>query len=84
MTVIYKYPLAIEPIKDGVFFARAEMPKCSTILRVDVQYDKPTIWALVPDRYLDRIPRTFMIVGTGRDAESDRRGGSPRATAAGA
>lgn len=57
--VIYKYP--VEPILDTFFHM---MPKGAAILCVQMQDDKPQIWALVnPDAEEER--REFRRVGTG-------------------
>ena len=43
-----------------------DMPRGATILALQVQYEKPVIWALVdPDAPCE--PRTFVTVGTGHE-----------------
>jgi xylose isomerase len=61
MKVVYKYKIPLEE----VFFL--ELPKDAQILSFQMQYDIPTIWALV-DRYSldhENEKRTFTFVGTG-------------------
>lgn len=64
MKRVYKYPLTITD------FVTISMPIGAKILRVDVQNEKPYIWALVdPDAVKET--RCFRIAGTGHEIEDD-------------
>lgn len=58
MKTIWKYEL---PYEDNFSI---QMPKAAKILDVQVQHEKPCIWALVDD-YADTETRTFFLFGTG-------------------
>ena len=57
--VIYKYPLPVEDLPT------VEMPTGAQVLCVQVQEDKPFLWAIVdPGQPLER--RWFRLCGTGQ------------------
>jgi hypothetical protein len=62
MKVVYKYPV---PLADEVV---VEIPVFAKILRVDLQFGEPCMWALVDT---DEKPskRRFMWCGTGHSAD---------------
>lgn len=55
---VWKFPVAIEDA-----FA-LDMPEGARVLSVQVQGDKPWIWALV-DPKAPKVRRTFVLMGTG-------------------
>jgi hypothetical protein len=68
---IWKFPL---PLLDDLGLANdrpvINMPEGARILTLQVQYDEPTLWAIVdPDQKL--ISRRFIVVGTGHEVPPD-------------
>lgn len=64
MKVIYKYPLAITDVQS------IEMPVRSEILCVQMQLDKPCIWAKVETDEPSDV-KTIRIYGTGHPIDED-------------
>ena len=67
---IYKYPLAITDVRDGVFTGTIQMPLNANIIKVGMQGTVITLWAMFEDVAWDSSPtepRSFLAVGTGRD-----------------
>lgn len=64
MNQIFKYALRITDGPQTVF-----MPLGSRILSVQNQNGNLTFWALVDDRR-DKVPRKFLVVGTGQDFDA--------------
>ena len=58
MNTIWKYPVVF-----GSHF-ELTMPKGAKILKLDIQYNDPQLWALV-DVLAPLEPRVFRIIGTG-------------------
>ena len=65
MKKIFKYPLEITGLQE------IEMPKGSKILSVQMQYDKPCLWALVDDHTTFVEKREIILAGTGHPIEAD-------------
>ena len=65
METIYKYPI---PFEDN--FA-LDLPKGFKILSLQLQFNKPHIWALI-DPKQPKVPKTFYLLGTGHPLPSDR------------
>lgn len=58
MLTVYKYPFDIND------YFELDLPEGAMILKLDMQFEKPVLWALVdPSRPLIR--RTFRLAGTG-------------------
>lgn len=58
---IWKFPL---PVPDEHGNLTVEMPRCATLLCVQLQQGVPTLWAVVdPTRKVE--VRSFRVVGTG-------------------
>jgi hypothetical protein len=65
---IYKYPLAVEDKQKLV------MPVGAKILSVQMQFDRPVLWAMVDERpETVEETRTFVIVCTGNPVPDDVR-----------
>lgn len=63
---IFKYPLEVTDVQT------IQIPQGATILTVQVQYDKPCIWALVdPNEPVES--RQIEIYGTGQQLDEDVR-----------
>ena len=58
MTKIYKYPLEITDVQE------IAMPENAEILYVEIQYDKPCLWARI-DPTQTNVSRKIYIYGTG-------------------
>jgi hypothetical protein len=66
MLRIYKYTIRVE----GYFYLN--LPVGAEILTVQVQYDKPQIWALVDPEQSSKPCRHFRVAGTDYDITEDR------------
>lgn len=64
MKTIWKFPLSITSLQ------RVEMPEGAEILTVQLQYERPCLWALV-DPEQNTIQRYFEIHGTGNPIHVD-------------
>lgn len=67
MQSIHKYPV---PIVDDV---EIELPVGAQVLTVQVQMDKPFIWALVSKDTVRTEMRQFRLIGTGHPIEDDAK-----------
>lgn len=65
MKTIWKFVLSI----DDEF--TIDLPIGSKSLTVQMQNNRPCLWVLVPDTNVDKIPRKFVVLGTGNPIEHD-------------
>jgi len=57
--VIWKYPLEVKPVQDIL------LPYKADILCVQMQYETPTLWALVNPQVVGRNKRRIILAATG-------------------
>ncbi len=67
MLTVYRYPV---PIKDKF---EITMPAPGRILTVQVQKEKPQIWALVDPEVKGTVTHKFRLVGTSHPISEDNR-----------
>jgi hypothetical protein len=65
MKTIWKFPLEVTD------FQHIKVPKGYRILTVRVQYDRPTLWAMVDPNETDVGPVEIRIFGTGHPMPDD-------------
>ena len=68
MRTVYKWP--ISDVRDEIVL---DMPEGAEVLTFRMQYDVPTLWALV-DPEAEIVPRHFRLAGTGHPIDEDELG----------
>ena len=65
MNTVYKYQIEIDD------YFELDLPKNAIILKADIQFNKPVLWALIDPKEDKKEKRVFRFAGTGHPIKED-------------